>query len=182
MLKRITAAAVVLSLLLALAVFTVHAESDVTVYYYNSDGWDEVCVYTWEPNEQFGSWPGGACTDDGDGWWSIVMPDFTAGNHIIFNNNDNGQQNSDLVLEDGQVYFYGSRDTEEGMASSSAEVISALGGVVDEPAEEEPAEEAAPANPKTGESPLLPISMFVMVMAGGSAVILNSRRKKAANN
>jgi len=97
------------------------------VYYYNSDEWLMVSIYTWEPNEQFGSWPGKPVEDMGDGWWRAYLSVHEAGNHIIWNNMGAGYQTENIVLEDGVLYFYG-----EGGALTYEEAVEKFGSVPSE--------------------------------------------------
>jgi alpha-amylase len=199
--KRFIAIALALGLLLA-ATTLVSAE---TQYYKNTDNWDGVNAYAWEPNEQFGSWPGSACTDEGDGWWSIET-DYAVGNHIIFNNEGEGSQNSDLELEEGKIYFFGSRETDEGALTyeeavemfgwapggDDADVLEAdeIGeapapdedveeDVVEEDAAEEPvvSTPAEAVSPPLGEASYIYFAVFMLLAAGGLLVYMKRRIK-----
>ena len=162
--KRTISVLIVLVLMFALVPVAFAAEEKV--YYYNSEGWESVGVYTWEPKELWGGWPGGKCTDEGDGWWSIVVPDYVDGNHIIFNGN--GDQTADLVLKKGSNFFYGNKSTgpaAQGNGYTKAQAIEAFGAV------------PAAANPKTGDNSFIGLAICTLLASGGLAVIMFRRRR-----
>ena len=180
MIKRLSTLLVVIALVFATSAFTVFAEDDVTVYYYNSDGWDSVSVYVWEPNEQFGGWPGEECEDIGDGWWSVVLPVYEPGNHIIFNNSGGGSQNSDLYMEEGMLYFYGSRDSDEGMLTYEEAVDlfgSAPGGAVAVVETVTETEIPAQTNPPTGGGKLIFVAFGLLALSGCAFVLLSRKQR-----
>ena len=174
--KRTIAILAVLVLMFALVPMALAAEE--TAYYYNDKGWDKVGAYTWEPSELWGSWPGGEATDLGNGWWSVVVSDYKAGNHIIFNDCGGGEQTEDLVLADGQNYFYGDRSG-DGLAKEAkgltAEEADAMFG-------DAPGVPAAPApttpgtNPPTGDGAVL-LAGLALLFSAGVLIVLNRRRQ-----
>ncbi|MDR1692947.1 MAG: starch-binding protein [Oscillospiraceae bacterium] len=168
-----------LAILVLLALVLAPAALAETVYYYNDQGWAEVTVYTWEPSEQWGSWPGGPTVDEGDGWFSIDVADYAVGNHIIFNNNNGGAQTSDLVLDEGKLYFYGSNTTGDGSLTAE-EAVAKFGSApgVEAPVEEAPAEEApAESAPKTGDSELVFLAVGALVLAACAAAVIAKKVK-----
>ncbi|WP_051198000.1 starch-binding protein [Butyrivibrio sp. MB2005] len=71
-----------------------------TVYFYNMDNWEDIHVHMWEAYDT-GEWPGIPATDEGDGWWKVVIPAGAGSDfNIIFNNNNNGKQTSNLKVTD----------------------------------------------------------------------------------
>ncbi len=103
-----------LSLLLAIlmlisvmcvAPVSVSAEGAYTVYCINSAKWDTVCAYAWGDTAM--EWPGEAMTkteDTVNGFDVYAYTTDTAYANVIFNNNDNGSQTSDLTWTNGQYY------------------------------------------------------------------------------
>ena len=74
--------------------------SFTTVYFYNTEGWDKVCVYTWGATS-FGEWPGQELSQEADGWYKVVLPAGAGDDlNIIFNNGNNGKQTSDMKISD----------------------------------------------------------------------------------
>ncbi|WP_408070758.1 starch-binding protein [Butyrivibrio sp. JL13D10] len=70
-----------------------------TVHFYNRDNWEKVYVHMWEAYST-GEWPGIPATDEGDGWWEIVIPTGTGSDfNIIFNSGD-GKQTDNLKVTD----------------------------------------------------------------------------------
>ena len=99
-----------------LMVTSVEAVSlDVTVYYKNTLGWDTVSVYSWiwteatgTNTEYAGTWPGTAATNvEGTDWWSLTYTVTSLdGLKVIFNNNNNGSQTTDLTFDVAATYWY----------------------------------------------------------------------------
>lgn len=75
----------------------------VEVYFYNSEAWDNVGVWSWRDGVNvYDDWPGEAAEDQGDGWWMMeipLLPEDGAIN-IIFNNfvGEDTEQTDDLVI------------------------------------------------------------------------------------
>ena len=79
--------------------------SFTTAYFYNAEGWDKVCVYTWGATTM-GDWPGKELTQDEDGWYSVVLPAGPSEDlNIIFNNGNNGKQTNDMKISDMKYRF-----------------------------------------------------------------------------
>jgi alpha-amylase len=77
-----------------------------TAYFYNTEGWDTVCAYTWGATA-LSEWPGKELTQDEDGWYSIVLPAGAGEDlNIIFNNGNNGKQTSDMKITDMKNRFF----------------------------------------------------------------------------
>ena len=67
-----------------------------TVYYKNTNNWSTVNAYYWsDSNKAMISWPGTAMTNEGDGVYSIEVPE--GAQYIIFNNGS--EQTDDLTLQ-----------------------------------------------------------------------------------
>ena len=82
----------------------VHAASGtVTVkfHFINNQGWEQVSIYTWGSELDFGGWPGKAVTTtDENGYYTYeVTKDSSTDFNYIFNNNNNGKQTADLQLK-----------------------------------------------------------------------------------
>jgi hypothetical protein len=96
------------------------------VYFYNSDGWDQVAAYAYlEPGELLSStWPGDALTkeNDTDDWWYIDIPYDAAKNSftIIFNDNNNNFQ-TDNILIDSSTNVYTTVNSEKFGTKADAE-------------------------------------------------------------
>lgn len=70
-------------------------EGTTCVYYDNSStNWNEVYVYVYRDNGNVtnGSWPGQPMKDLGDGIWGYAIDESFSDAYVIFNNNNNGQQ------------------------------------------------------------------------------------------
>lgn len=82
------------------------SDSYTTAYFYNTQGWEKVCAYSWGA-ASLGEWPGTEMTQEEDGWYKIVLP-AGAGEelNIIFNNGDNGKQTSDMKITDMKYRFF----------------------------------------------------------------------------
>lgn len=90
-------------LLSMVAVLVSVAASAWTVSFTNPQGWSEVAVWAWNETENFtgGVWPGQLMTKSGDVWTYTGEGEPTK---VIFNNNNNGSQTTDLKFEDGATY------------------------------------------------------------------------------
>ncbi|MCM1354094.1 MAG: starch-binding protein [Paludibacter sp.] len=77
----------------------------ITIYYYNSNNWNQVAAYTFSP-ETFGGWPGKQMNlvPGHDGWYSIEV-DETKTSNIIFNNNNSGSQTGNLIINAENTYY-----------------------------------------------------------------------------
>ena len=76
-----------------------------TVYFYDTEGWEKVCVYTWGATA-LGEWPGKELTKDEDGWYKIVLPAGPSEDlNIIFNNGNNGKQTNDMKITNMKYRF-----------------------------------------------------------------------------
>jgi len=95
-----------------------------TVYFYNADEWDQVCVYTWG-DVNLGEWPGKAAEEEGDGWYKLRLDAAPSSNlNIIFNNGDNGEQTGNLVVDDIQKrYFVGKAGKKYASKDAAMEAI-----------------------------------------------------------
>ena len=80
--------------------------SFTTAYFYNTQDWESVYVYTWGATT-LGEWPGKEMTQEEDGWYKIVLP-AGAGEelNIIFNNGGAGKQTSDMKITDMKYRFF----------------------------------------------------------------------------
>lgn len=80
--------------------------SYTTVYYYNNTGWSTVSAYLWGDSTAFGSWPGKAAVNEGNGWWRVDVPSKPSSNlHIIFNNGGNGSQSADYIINNASYVY-----------------------------------------------------------------------------
>ena len=75
----------------------------VTVYFFNSNGWDTVNAYGYdlEGGKYLGEWGGAGMTNLEDGWFSVLAPKGTY--NIIFNN---GSAKSRVYAFDGTAAYY----------------------------------------------------------------------------
>lgn len=93
-------------LLMAAMLFAVAANA-WTVYYTNPNNWDEVAIWAWDTNNgdqncTGGVWPGKLMTKQDNGIY--VYTGEGTPTKVIFNNNDKGQQTTDLPFQDGATY------------------------------------------------------------------------------
>ena len=82
-----------------------------TATFTTNKGWEEVAAYVWsgeDSNKVLGEWPGTVLEADAEGVYTVTIEALEAPEHIIFNNNGNGQQTADLVFENGKAYSYNS--------------------------------------------------------------------------
>ncbi len=82
----------------------------VTLYYYNTNNWETVSAYMWESSNEVNEnakWPGLAMTkvSEDSNLWSIVVDTTKNYDKIIFNNDDNGKQTANLVLDEANPYY-----------------------------------------------------------------------------
>ena len=88
------------------------AEGEVCAFFEAPTSWSVVKCWAWDDNNNYtgGTWPGAACTKVGTAngrsvWkWTYNGALTTLPAHIIFNNNDNGQQTADLDFRNGGYY------------------------------------------------------------------------------
>lgn len=75
-------------------------EGDIVVTFDNTGNWPEVAAYVWNAKDEkpFGGWPGKKMEAIGDNKYCITIPAAFAKEHIIFNNNNQGQQTANLQL------------------------------------------------------------------------------------
>ncbi len=80
--------------------------SFTTAYFYNTQGWEQVCAYSWGA-AALGEWPGTEMTQEEDGWYKIVLPAGPSEDlNMIFNNGNNGKQTSDMKITDMKYRFF----------------------------------------------------------------------------
>ena len=79
-------------------------KSQNIVYFQNSNGWSTVNAHMWSDSEIFTTWPGTAMTNEGNGVYSVEVPD--GATSIIFNDGTN--QTDDLTIQMGKIYKGGS--------------------------------------------------------------------------
>mgnify|MGYP003288771646 CR=1 FL=1 len=78
----------------------------VTVSVINSAKWDKVAAYVWDTNPAV-NWPGTLMEATGEkvNGYDVYALSFASNyTNIIFNNNGNGSQTANLVVEDGKIY------------------------------------------------------------------------------
>lgn len=102
-------AAMLLSICLCLLSFMgnyVNAEAaeSTTVYFLNSENWENVYAYVWGDSEALGAWPGIKTQDDGTAWHSISVPG-GVGFNIIFNDGNGSQSGNVYVTDTSSVYL-----------------------------------------------------------------------------
>ncbi|MBQ6589258.1 MAG: starch-binding protein [Butyrivibrio sp.] len=102
--------------------------SFTTAYFYNTEGWDKVCVYTWG-GTAMGEWPGKELTQDEDGWYSVVLPAGPSEDlNIIFNNGNNGKQTNDMKISDMKYRFILNNGIAYQKYGSKKEAMAAIAG------------------------------------------------------
>ncbi len=102
--KRVLSLVLAIMLLASLctAALTVSA-AGVTVYFKNTSNWSTVSAYYWpKGGEGPVAWPGTAMTDEGEGIFSINVPD---GNNCIIFSNNGASQTKDLDIPGGNYIF-----------------------------------------------------------------------------
>ena len=105
--RKILAGCLALLLILSLMPITGYGASarEITLYFSNTDGWDQVFGYAWDGQStpQVGAWPGKQLSRNSRGLYELTLP-YTAGSGLsfIFNNNA-GSQTGDLTLTEQQL-------------------------------------------------------------------------------
>ncbi|MDE6243981.1 MAG: starch-binding protein, partial [Muribaculaceae bacterium] len=78
------------------------------IYILDNTGWDELAVYIWGNGDSLGGWPGKVAETveiNGVTYKKVEIPtDASGGNHVIFNNNDNGEQVDGPEIPFGRSY------------------------------------------------------------------------------
>jgi hypothetical protein len=143
------------------------AEKEVKVYVKNTPNWDEVSVYSYNP-EAFGDWPGTLMTKEADDWYSITAKvDSDTISFVINQNVNDGEQTvdvEDVSLETGKVWIVIGEKGENGKYEATAKTVAEAGwpgaDATEETADETPAnEEDKDETPTTGDTtPILPIA------------------------
>ena len=107
--NRVMSVSLVLAMLAVLIcgvpVFAASTEGqEYTVYFENSDNWDQVYVYYWsDDNTAMVEWPGEPAAFEDGLVYSVQIP--VGAQHVIFNNQGKGNQTSDLTIP-GTGYIY----------------------------------------------------------------------------
>ena len=73
---------------------------DVTLHVYNVDGWNDLAIYTWEP--EINGWPGVLFKSGSKAgeWYEYTLEDVPAGTvNFLINDNDKGSKTDDLELK-----------------------------------------------------------------------------------
>ena len=80
--------------------------SAVTIYYYNSNNWSNVTLYTWKSETEYAAaWPGEAMTavEGHEGWYSKEID--SSNIFVIFSNNGE-DQTADIQMDFDNPYYY----------------------------------------------------------------------------
>lgn len=101
----------------------VQAAGNSTIYFLNSDGWNEVYAYVWGDEELLGGWPGTKAQNEGSGWYKISVPK-EKGFNIIFNNAQGAQSGNAYIDNTNSVYVAMPGDAKY---NSKAEAEQAMG-------------------------------------------------------
>ena len=85
-------------------------ESDLTtIYYYNSNGWENVYAYMWENSKGNGNqnagFPGESMDYLGGKVWSYKYSPSKNWDRVVFSNGDTNNKTGDLSLEKGKKYY-----------------------------------------------------------------------------
>ena len=75
---------------------------DATIHYHNMYNWDTVAFYSWGEVTPAPAWPGSVILEntEKEGWYTATVTDFKESTiKVIFNNNNNGGQTADLVVD-----------------------------------------------------------------------------------
>ena len=85
-------------------------ESDsTTIYYYNSNGWENVYAYMWENSKGNGNqnagFPGESMNHLGGKVWSYSYSSSKNWDRVVFSNGDTNNKTGDLSLEQGKKYY-----------------------------------------------------------------------------
>lgn len=107
----------------AFADFSVSAEEYKTVYFNNSEGWDEVYCFLWNDIGNNAPWPGEKMDNLGNDVWSYTIKNDAV--NIIFGNGGSGEgnQTKDLILP-GDGYIYDSAAKEWSVYSRAPKISS----------------------------------------------------------
>ncbi|MDO5124658.1 MAG: starch-binding protein, partial [Eubacteriales bacterium] len=94
--KKIISVILAVALVMTMATVAIVSASaaDTVKVYFENTSWGAIYAYVWggADGEALGAWPGAACTDEGNGIWSVDIPaDCT---NVIFNNNSGSQTNN----------------------------------------------------------------------------------------
>lgn len=83
---------------------------DYHIYIQNLAGYEKTGLYAWGDGELFGSWPGQNPIDYlkiGDVTYEVFGHNQESGSYsLIYNNNNNGSQHKDYVVEGGKDYYF----------------------------------------------------------------------------
>ncbi|MGN0452919.1 MAG: starch-binding protein [Ruminococcus sp.] len=85
------------------AMANIDEDAEITVYFYNSKGYQNVYAYVYGCTNEFslGAWPGTALRRDGDSYWYSVTVKSQAPFHIMFNDGTGNDDNkTDVMIED----------------------------------------------------------------------------------
>lgn len=81
-------------------------ESDLTtIYYYNSNGWDEVYAYMWGNGKENHAFPGVPMDHSGGKVWEYKYSSSENWDHVIFSIGNNSHQTSNITLDQGKKYY-----------------------------------------------------------------------------
>lgn len=106
-------------------------EPEITVYYHNVDGWEEVNAYAWtgegaDEVKHLGTWPGTAMTAvaDHEGWMQItIKADIEDGAiNVIFNAGNNQPQTGNLSIANATDIYFTKTAAYASFAAAEAEV------------------------------------------------------------
>lgn len=101
-------------------------DTDYTIYFDNTDGWEKVYTWVWDNNKNYtgGSWPGVEIgrSSDYPNLYSFTFKSTNNNTNLwcIFNNgkkDNNKIQTQDMVLKDGHVYSIANNGSDLGPAS-----------------------------------------------------------------
>ena len=132
--KRITAHLLVMCMLATTLLWGIKpeavfaADSETTIYFLNSKGWENVGAYVWSDagaGELLGSWGStqAAASDLGNNWVQVTITDWdlVSSFHIIFYNVDNQDTDRvDIYIEDAQ-HTYTTLDAKAYVSQTEAE-------------------------------------------------------------
>ena len=98
-----------LAIMMTTTIIPVSADgvSPVVIHYYNENNWQNPYLYYYIDNNNPVVWPGVAMTDDGDGWYSYTVSDYTEVRAIFSNNGSNQDpgQNEPGYLISGEKWY-----------------------------------------------------------------------------
>lgn len=81
-------------------------EKQIKLYYYNTNGWDNVYCYAFSDSSNYpAAWPGTQMTavEGRAGWYSVLIDNSYP--NVIFNNNDDNMKTGDLVIDTNKTYY-----------------------------------------------------------------------------